>query len=74
MGDPADFENFMGGYRRKRLEDPLGRDRRGEAAGAAIVTGGSTDDSEGYFVQADRDRGPTTRASASCVTSSSARS
>ena len=52
MGDPADFENFMGAVidanAFKTHSDAIAE---AQAAGAAIVTGGSTDDSEGYFVQ-----------------------
>jgi 1-pyrroline-5-carboxylate dehydrogenase len=52
MGDPADFENFMGAVidssAFKTHADAIAE---AKAAGAAIVTGGSTDDSEGYFVQ-----------------------
>ena len=51
MGDVADFENFMGAVidasafktHAKAIEEA-------RAAGAEIVAGGSTDDSEGYFV------------------------
>ena len=52
MGDPADFENFMGAVidssAFKTHSDAIAE---AKAAGADIVTGGSTDDSEGYFVQ-----------------------
>ena len=52
MGDPADFENFMGAVidasAFKTHADAIAE---AKAAGAEIVTGGSTDDSEGYFVQ-----------------------
>ena len=52
MGDPADFENFMGAVidanAFKTHSDAIAE---AKAAGAEIVTGGSTDDSEGYFVQ-----------------------
>ncbi len=52
MGDPADFENFMGAVidasafktHKKAIEEA-------RSAGAEILTGGSTDDSEGYFVE-----------------------
>jgi 1-pyrroline-5-carboxylate dehydrogenase len=51
MGDPADFENFMGAVidanAFKTHSDAIAE---AKAAGAEIVTGGSTDDSEGYFV------------------------
>ena len=51
MGDVADFENFMGAVidasafktHAKAIEEA-------RASGADIVAGGSTDDSEGYFV------------------------
>ena len=51
MGDVADFENFMGAVidasafktHSKAIEEA-------RSAGAEIVAGGSTDDSEGYFV------------------------
>jgi 1-pyrroline-5-carboxylate dehydrogenase len=52
MGDPADFENFMGAVidanAFKTHSDAIAEAR---SAGAEIVTGGATDDSEGYFVQ-----------------------
>ena len=52
MGDPADFENFMGAVidagAFKTHSDAIAEAR---SAGAEIVTGGSTDDSEGYFVE-----------------------
>ncbi|MBA2740783.1 MAG: L-glutamate gamma-semialdehyde dehydrogenase [Actinobacteria bacterium] len=52
MGDPADFENFMGAVidasafktHKKAIEEA-------RSSGAEILTGGSTDDSEGYFVE-----------------------
>jgi 1-pyrroline-5-carboxylate dehydrogenase len=52
MGDVSDFENFMGavidakafGEHRDAIEEA-------RAGGRAIVAGGGTDDSEGYFVQ-----------------------
>jgi 1-pyrroline-5-carboxylate dehydrogenase len=52
MGDPADFENFMGA-----VIDPSAfathRDAIAEArsAGAEILAGGETDDAEGWFVE-----------------------
>jgi 1-pyrroline-5-carboxylate dehydrogenase len=52
MGDPADFENFMGA-----VIDAAAFRTHAEAiaearsAGATFVTGGSADDSEGYFVE-----------------------
>ena len=52
MGDVTDFENFMGAVidssAFKTHSDAIAEAR---AAGAEILTGGSTDDSEGYFVQ-----------------------
>jgi 1-pyrroline-5-carboxylate dehydrogenase len=52
MGDVADFENFMGAVidasafrtHRQAIEEA-------RSEGAQIVAGGSTDDSEGYFVE-----------------------
>ena len=52
MGDPADFENFMGAVidasafktHKKAIEEA-------RSSGAEILTGGATDDSEGYFVE-----------------------
>jgi 1-pyrroline-5-carboxylate dehydrogenase len=52
MGDPADFENFMGA-----VIDEAAWTTHSEAiaeahsAGATIVTGGNADASEGYFVE-----------------------
>ena len=72
MGDPTDFENFMGAVidagAFKTQADAIAEAR---AAGAEILTGGSTDDSEGYFVE------PTVittedKVSGSCATSCSA--
>ena len=52
MGDPADFENFMGAVidasAYKTHADAIAEAR---SAGAEILTGGETDDSEGYFVE-----------------------
>jgi 1-pyrroline-5-carboxylate dehydrogenase len=52
MGDVQAFENFMGAVidsnAFKTHTDAIAE---AKAAGADIVTGGSTDDSEGYFVQ-----------------------
>jgi 1-pyrroline-5-carboxylate dehydrogenase len=52
MGDPADFENFMGAVidasAFKTHADAIAEAR---SAGAEILTGGTTDDSEGYFVE-----------------------
>jgi 1-pyrroline-5-carboxylate dehydrogenase len=52
MGDVADFENFMGAVidsgAFKTHSDAIAEARD---AGAEILTGGSTDDSEGYFVE-----------------------
>jgi 1-pyrroline-5-carboxylate dehydrogenase len=51
MGDPADFENFMGAVidagAFRTHKDAIDEAR---TAGAEIVTGGEADDSEGYFV------------------------
>jgi 1-pyrroline-5-carboxylate dehydrogenase len=52
MGDVADFRNFMGAV----IDESAFRTHteaieEARSAGAAIVTGGSTDDSEGYFVE-----------------------
>jgi 1-pyrroline-5-carboxylate dehydrogenase len=52
MGDVADFQNFMGAV----IDESAFRTHteaieEARSAGAAIVTGGSTDDSEGYFVE-----------------------
>jgi len=51
MGDPADFENFMGAV----IDEGAFRTHseaiaEARSAGAEILTGGETDDSEGYFV------------------------
>ena len=52
MGDPVDFENFMGAVidasAFKTHADAIAEAR---AEGHEIVAGGQTDDSEGYFVQ-----------------------
>ena len=52
MGDVTDFENFMGAVidsaAFKTHSEAIVEAR---AAGAEILTGGSTDDSEGYFVE-----------------------
>jgi len=52
MGDVTDFENFMGAVidssAFKTHSEAIAEAR---AAGAEILTGGSTDDSEGYFVE-----------------------
>jgi 1-pyrroline-5-carboxylate dehydrogenase len=52
MGDVTDFENFMGAVidssAFKTHSEAIAEAR---AAGAEILTGGSTDDSEGFFVQ-----------------------
>jgi 1-pyrroline-5-carboxylate dehydrogenase len=52
MGDPADFENFMGAV----IDESAYRTHaeaieEARSGGAEVVTGGSTDDSEGYFVE-----------------------
>ena len=57
MGDPADFENFMGAViDASAFKTHSEAIAEAKSAGAEILTGGSTDDSEGYFVQPDRDR------------------
>jgi 1-pyrroline-5-carboxylate dehydrogenase len=52
MGDPTDFENFMGAVidanAFKTHADAIAEAR---SAGAEILTGGETDDGEGYFVE-----------------------
>ena len=52
MGDPTDFENFMGAVidasAYKTQADAIAE---AKSAGAEILTGGNTDDSEGYFVE-----------------------
>ncbi len=52
MGDVGDFSNFMGavidGSSFKTQKDAIAEARK---AGADIVAGGGTDDSEGYFVE-----------------------
>jgi 1-pyrroline-5-carboxylate dehydrogenase len=52
MGDVSDFENFMGAV----IDESAFRTHseaieEARSAGAEILAGGSTDDSEGYFVQ-----------------------
>jgi 1-pyrroline-5-carboxylate dehydrogenase len=51
MGDPVDFENFMGAVidanAFKTHSDAIAE---AKSSGAEILAGGSTDDSEGYFV------------------------
>jgi 1-pyrroline-5-carboxylate dehydrogenase len=52
MGDPADFENFMGAViDASAYKTHSQAIEEARTAGATILTGGSTDDSEGYFVQ-----------------------
>ena len=52
MGDPADFENFMGAViDEAAFETHSTAISEARSAGATIVTGGSADDSEGYFVE-----------------------
>ncbi len=51
MGDVADFENFMGAViDASAFETHSKAIEEARSAGAEIVAGGSTDDSEGYFV------------------------
>ena len=52
MGDVTDFENFMGAViDRSAFETHSEAIEEARSAGAEIVAGGETDDSEGYFVQ-----------------------
>jgi 1-pyrroline-5-carboxylate dehydrogenase len=52
MGDVTDFENFMGAViDSSAFETHSEAIAEARAAGAEIVAGGSTDDSEGYFVE-----------------------
>ena len=52
MGDVSDFSNFMGAViDEKALAKHREAIEEARAEGATIVAGGSTDDSEGYFVQ-----------------------
>jgi 1-pyrroline-5-carboxylate dehydrogenase len=52
MGDPSDFENFMGAVIDENAYQTHAQAiAEARAAGAEILAGGSTDDSEGYFVQ-----------------------
>jgi 1-pyrroline-5-carboxylate dehydrogenase len=52
MGDPADFENFMGAViDASAFHTHAEAIAEARAAGHEIVTGGEADDSEGYFVQ-----------------------
>jgi len=51
MGDVADFENFMGAViDSSAFKTHSEAIEEARSAGAEILTGGSTDDSEGYFV------------------------
>ncbi|MGI8480276.1 MAG: L-glutamate gamma-semialdehyde dehydrogenase [Gaiellaceae bacterium] len=51
MGDVADFENFMGAViDSSAFETHANAIEEARSAGAEIVAGGSSDDSEGYFV------------------------
>ena len=51
MGDVADFENFMGAViDSSAFATHSAAIEEARSAGAEILTGGSTDDSEGYFV------------------------
>ncbi len=51
MGDVADFENFMGAViDSSAFKTHAEAIEEARSAGAEIVAGGSTDDSEGYFV------------------------
>ncbi len=52
MGDPADFENFMGAViDGNAFETHAKAIAEARSGGHAIVTGGGTDDTEGYFVE-----------------------
>jgi 1-pyrroline-5-carboxylate dehydrogenase len=52
MGDVTDFENFMGAViDRSAFSTHSEAIEEARAAGAEIVAGGGTDDSEGYFVE-----------------------
>jgi len=52
MGDVSDFENFMGAViDENAYETHAQAIAEARSAGAEVLTGGSTDDSEGYFVQ-----------------------
>jgi 1-pyrroline-5-carboxylate dehydrogenase len=52
MGDPADFENFMGAViDGNAFATHAAAIAEARAEGHEIVTGGETDDSEGFFVQ-----------------------
>ncbi|MBT8484801.1 MAG: L-glutamate gamma-semialdehyde dehydrogenase [Phycisphaerae bacterium] len=52
MGDPTDYGNFMGAVIHRGAFDRCRRyiDQATSLADASIVTGGKTDDAEGYFV------------------------
>ena len=52
MGDVSDFENFMGAVIDENAYATHAQAiEEARSAGAEVVTGGSTDDSEGFFVQ-----------------------
>jgi 1-pyrroline-5-carboxylate dehydrogenase len=52
MGDPADFENFMGAViDANAFKTHSEAIAEAKGAGAEVLTGGETDDSEGYFVE-----------------------
>jgi 1-pyrroline-5-carboxylate dehydrogenase len=52
VGDPSDFENFMGAVIDANAYKTHSQAiEEARSAGATILTGGSTDDSQGYFVQ-----------------------
>jgi 1-pyrroline-5-carboxylate dehydrogenase len=53
MGDPADFRNFMGAVIDRKAFDKIKSyiDDARSGSGATILSGGGTDDSEGYFIQ-----------------------
>jgi 1-pyrroline-5-carboxylate dehydrogenase len=53
MGDPADFRNFMGAVIDRKAFDKIKSyiDDARMGSGAKVLSGGSSDDSEGYFIQ-----------------------
>ncbi|HMA45308.1 MAG TPA: L-glutamate gamma-semialdehyde dehydrogenase [Gemmatimonadales bacterium] len=53
MGDPADFRNFMGAVIDRKAFDKIKEyiDAARTAPGVKVLSGGGTDDSDGYFIQ-----------------------
>ena len=53
MGDPADFRNFMGAVIDRKAFDKIKSyiDDARTGSGAKVLSGGGTDDAEGYFIQ-----------------------